>query len=154
MLLARWHFTRTSQMRESLSSSHFTIHLPKCLENMESTNWLKGRNHCDTGAQDQSLNVPATVPSHSYLFLGKFSPTCSWSTYNLFLTWCAGHSSQVLSNIDSILTFCLHSELHREFRRPLNVVYGVRRINEVNARRARLVPGWVTIFGRVYHLGM
>ena len=34
------------------------------------------------------------------------------------------------------------------------VVSGVRRINEVNARRARLVPGWVTVFGQVYHLGM
>jgi len=34
------------------------------------------------------------------------------------------------------------------------VVTGVRRMNEVNARRARLVPGWVTVFGRVYHLGM
>jgi len=34
------------------------------------------------------------------------------------------------------------------------VVSGVRRMNEVNARRARLVPGCVTIFGRVYHLGM
>jgi len=33
------------------------------------------------------------------------------------------------------------------------VVSGVRRMNEVNARRARLVPGWVTVFGRVYHLG-
>jgi len=31
------------------------------------------------------------------------------------------------------------------------VVSGVRRMNEVNARRARLVPGWVTVFGRVYH---
>ena len=29
-----------------------------------------------------------------------------------------------------------------------------RRVNEVNARRARLVPGRVTVFGRVYHLGM
>ena len=28
------------------------------------------------------------------------------------------------------------------------VVSGVRRMNEVNARRARLVPGWVTVFGR------
>jgi len=27
------------------------------------------------------------------------------------------------------------------------VVSGVRRMNEVNARRARLVPGWVTILG-------
>jgi len=34
------------------------------------------------------------------------------------------------------------------------VVSGVRRMNEVNARRARLVPGWVTVFGRVYNLGM
>ena len=29
------------------------------------------------------------------------------------------------------------------------VVSGVRRMNEVNARRARLVSGWVTVFGRV-----
>ena len=42
------------------------------------------------------------------------------------------------------------STLHRR-----GVVFsGVRRMNEVNARRARLVPGWVTVFGRVYHLGM
>jgi len=29
------------------------------------------------------------------------------------------------------------------------VVSGVRRMNEVNPRRARLVPGWVTVFGRL-----
>jgi len=34
------------------------------------------------------------------------------------------------------------------------VVSGVRHMNEVNVRRARLLPGWVTVFGRVYHLGM
>jgi len=34
------------------------------------------------------------------------------------------------------------------------VVSGIRRMNEVNARRAQLVPGWVTVFGRVYHPGM
>ena len=34
------------------------------------------------------------------------------------------------------------------------VVSGVRRVNKVNARRARLVPEWVTVLGRVYHLGM
>jgi len=39
------------------------------------------------------------------------------------------------------------------WRRGL-VLSGVRRMNEVNARRARLVPGWVTVFGRVCHLGM
>ena len=34
------------------------------------------------------------------------------------------------------------------------VVSGVRRMNEVNARRAQIVPGWVTVFGRVYNFGM
>jgi len=34
------------------------------------------------------------------------------------------------------------------------VVSGVRRMSEVNARRARLVLGWVTVFGRLYRLGM
>jgi len=34
------------------------------------------------------------------------------------------------------------------------VASGVRRMNEVNARRARLVLGRVTVFGRVYDLGM
>jgi len=34
------------------------------------------------------------------------------------------------------------------------VVNGVRHMNEVNARRARLVRGWVTVFGSVYYLGM
>jgi len=34
------------------------------------------------------------------------------------------------------------------------MVSGVRRMNEVNVRRARFVPWWVTVFGRVYHLGM
>jgi len=40
------------------------------------------------------------------------------------------------------------------YRRRGVVVSGVRRMNEVNARRARLVPGWVTVFRLVYHLGM
>jgi len=30
----------------------------------------------------------------------------------------------------------------------------VRRMNEVTLRRALLVLGWVTVFGRVYHHGM
>jgi len=34
------------------------------------------------------------------------------------------------------------------------VVSGVRRMNEVNPRRARLVSGWVTVIRLVYHLGM
>ena len=34
------------------------------------------------------------------------------------------------------------------------VVSGVRRMNEVKPRRTRIVPGWVTVFGRLCHLGM
>jgi len=34
------------------------------------------------------------------------------------------------------------------------VVSGVRRMNEVNPRRARLVLGRVTVFGRLYRLRM
>jgi len=34
------------------------------------------------------------------------------------------------------------------------MVSGVRRMNQVNPRRARLVPAWVTVFGRVYRLDM
>jgi len=34
-------------------------------------------------------------------------------------------------------------------------MYGWQRwVNEVNQRWARLVQGWVTVFGRVNHLGM
>jgi len=34
------------------------------------------------------------------------------------------------------------------------LVSGVRRMNKVNARRARLVLGRVTVFGRVCYIGM
>ena len=46
------------------------------------------------------------------------------------------------------------AELRTALWRRGVVVSGVSRMNEVNTRRARLVPGWVTVFGRVYHLGM
>jgi len=49
---------------------------------------------------------------------------------------------------------------HHNYRLPAThtrrgvVVSGVRRMNEFNARWAWLVLGWVTVFGRVYHLGV
>jgi len=49
--------------------------------------------------------------------------------------------------------FYVHVACCLQWRRGV-VVSGVRRMNEVNARWARLVPGWVTVFGRAYHLGM
>ena len=43
----------------------------------------------------------------------------------------------------------------RPFGWRLGVVASVvRRMNEVTLHRARLVLGWVTVFGRVYHHGM
>jgi len=39
-------------------------------------------------------------------------------------------------------------------RRRGVMVNGVDRINKVNQHRAQLVLGWVTVFGRVNHLGM
>ena len=58
----------------------------------------------------------------------------------------------VRSTDDSDLQQC--KEILRFGWRRGVVVSGVRRMNDVNARRARLLPGWVTVFGRVYHLGM
>jgi len=55
--------------------------------------------------------------------------------------------------MDLVVDFALFVFMLFSWRRGV-VVSGVRRMNEVNARRARLVPGWVTVFGRVYHLGM
>ena len=40
------------------------------------------------------------------------------------------------------------------WRRGVWLVGVVCRTNEVNPRRARLVLGWVIVFGRVYRLGV
>jgi len=56
-----------------------------------------------------------------------------------------------VTNDNNVLCSCLPSPTG--WRRGA-VVSGVRRMNEVSASRARLVPGRVTVFGRVYHLGM
>jgi len=61
------------------------------------------------------------------------------------------HPSNTTVKIQILLT-CLHSYIVIGWRRGV-VVSGVRRMNKVNARRARLVLGWVTVFGRVYHVG-
>jgi len=60
-------------------------------------------------------------------------------------------------NIQYNITLCsvlFFSRPRSEGWRRGVVVSGVRRMNEVNARLVRLVPGWVAVFGRVYHLGM
>jgi len=47
----------------------------------------------------------------------------------------------------------LEKVINHRWRRGV-VASVVRRMNEVTLRRARLVLGWVTVFGRVYHHGM
>ena len=63
----------------------------------------------------------------------------------------------VVTTSASALQQCSRERVQRDSIQRLRcgiVVSGVRRMNEVNARRARLVLAWVTVFGWVYHLGM
>jgi len=62
--------------------------------------------------------------------------------------------SRALSTVFIFFSFFVLARIASTGWRRGVVVSGVSRMNEVNARRARLVPGWVTVFGRVYHLGM
>ena len=59
----------------------------------------------------------------------------------------------VVSTYHSGESDSVQSAIELSWRRDV-VASGVRRMNEVNARRARLVLGRVTVFGRVYDLGM
>ena len=79
---------------------------------------------------EESFQLESVIPPESYYskHLQVGSRVCHWRSAKL--------SASTLS-----------------LRRGL-VVGGVRPMNEVNARRTRLVPGWMTVFGRVYHLGM
>ena len=55
----------------------------------------------------------------------------------------------------SMLMITTSSDLymHTGWRRGV-VISIIHRMNKVNPRQARLVLGWVTVFRRVYHLGM
>ena len=55
---------------------------------------------------------------------------------------------------DRGLVKAIFFEIQHPPRRRGVVASVVRRMNEVTLRRARLVLGWVTVFGRVYHHGM
>jgi len=68
--------------------------------------------------------------------------------------WCiAGCAPGTPCALDSFRPSSRTLRNHYGWRRGV-VVSGVCRMNEVNARRARLQLGWVTVFGRVYHLAM
>ena len=68
--------------------------------------------------------------------------------------------SEVVRQTTSLRVNCImmtiyYSKWQHKLKHRRGVVASVvRRMNEVTLRRARLVLGWVTIFGRVYHHGM
>jgi len=59
-----------------------------------------------------------------------------------------------LPNIGGALCSTPQSLADAHYWRRGVVASVIRRMNEVTLRRARLVLGWVTVFGRVYHHGM
>ena len=65
------------------------------------------------------------------------------------------------SNVSRVVGLCAKKRFGQwlmsvaiAYRRRGVAVSGVRRMNEVNPRWSRLVLGWVTVFGRIYHLCM
>ena len=70
---------------------------------------------------------------------------------------CCGQPAQRLANVlaKSVASTLQTAVLaHSAGWRRGVVVCGVGLINEVNRHRARLALGWVTVCGRVNHLGM
>ena len=74
------------------------------------------------------------------------------TVYQSFSAAYTGYSFVVhcIISVLDLVEFCFIGKS----RRRGAVVSGVRRMNEVNTRQARLVHGWVIVFWRVYHLGM
>jgi len=94
--------------------------------------------------------------THTHPFNGPMSGTTRVSRYQV----CTSLQTDNHASTSPLLDTPPCKIFHKSGRRWSNgwrrgvVVSGLRRMNEVNARRARLVPGWVTVFGPVYHLGM
>jgi len=86
------------------------------------------------------------------------SITYSQSFTNLLTYLCIVTMStcdmSVLTMLYNTDTCAIHLHTSELSWRPGVVACVVRRMNEVTLRRAQLVLGWVTVFGRVYHHGM
>jgi len=97
-------------------------------------------------------------PNKFPLFLGNLGPQLICGTSSSVppksMRQMAPRSVQLTVMADRQTQTTEHRTIGRILWRRGVVVSGVRRMNDVNARRARLVLGWVTVFGRVYHLGM
>jgi len=87
-----------------------------------------GLNGCDKQTDTQTTEHRQQQAA-SYHSAYRCGPKCNFCADTAILSVCPSHG----------------------WRRGV-VINGVRCTNEVNARRARLVLGWVTVFGRIYHL--
>ena len=111
------------------------------------TRRLNGRDERRLDSRTTSPDRPTTASLLQGQYTGARLSVCqdprevSVASLVSFL-WCGGWTSTA-SKLHSIVGW----------RRGV-VDGGVRRMDEVNARGARLVPGWVTVFGRVYRLSM
>jgi len=101
---------------------------------------------------DKARLSDSRVTNMSKSFTHKMAAKTSWHRYITKLRHCHRMYSASDKPVRACVTY--HVPVCCVGWRRGAVVSGVRRTNEVNARRARLVPGWVTVFGRVHHLGM
>ena len=121
---------------------------------MHETWQTQGRLICTHSAFTMSAMMSGVI-SFMGVFFGKhwksvrYLTTLSQEMFTVTAIKHVGDDNFVFSKIAH------RSETHGIYRwRRCVVVSGVRRMNKVNARRARLVPRWVTVFGRVYYLGV
>ena len=141
----KWPASRTGTV--PIISAHFRSLWP--VTGDEKKRILNVNHQRRTGGEKCYLRLPCFHCVHSIL-------VCDFTVICLFFRVC--FYACVLSN--SCIYVCymqnkyyLLTYLLTRKQRGI-VVSGVRRMNEVNPRLARLVPGWVTVFGRVHHLIM
>ena len=99
-----------------------------------------------------SRTTDSTVDSRAYCYsdeISAFSRVTNVAFKELSLTWLIHTYAMNLLKGELIVQSKLLLLLLVRLLLLLLLVRGVLRMNEVNARRARSVPGWITVFGRV-----
>jgi len=105
-----------------------------------------------TGAFSQPLPVDSTTNDGRYQWPASPQP----HRYVPLCSTCRRRNGPVIIIIIIIIIFQV-AGCSAPVGRPVSVWRsgnGVGRINEVTLRRARLVLGWVNVFGQAYHLGV
>ena len=100
-----------------------------------------------------SRTTDSTVDSRAYCYsdeISAFSRVTNVAFKELSLTWLIHtYAMNLLKGELIVQSKLLLLLLLVRLLLLLLLVRGVLRMNEVNARRARSVPGWITVFGRV-----